>query len=405
MTKTDDIRPDPAAAGSSRKQAVLVTGGTGFLGSHLAVRLLAQGQRVLLLARASTRHSAHQRVQRLLDWFYVPDGHRQRLNVLNGHLDTPDLGLNPKDTQQVRNSVQEVVHCASNTSFASRKREQVEKTNVQGLHNLLQTVDTSPCRTLHLISTAYVAGTRSGLCPEEFTRPGAFHNAYEESKWRAEHMAAEHCDRMGISLYVHRPSIVYGNSRNGRTLAFNALYYPIRTMHYFQNVYTRDIVDNKGHKAQAMDIRLYPDGSLHLPVRIRGLSHGGVNLIPVDHFIRAFMTIRRHVLKGGVFHIVSPDNTELSRIVDYTQRFFRLCGLRIAGDDEFKRQPANSLETLFDKHMQVYAPYMQDTRTFEHERTSDLLARQDVVCPEFSYDIFSTCMRYAVEKDWGKKLK
>lgn len=110
-------------------------------------------------------------------------------------------------------------------------------------------------------------------------------------------------------------------------------------------------------------------------------------------------------LRGGIFHIVSPDNTELSRIVDYTQRFFRLCGLRIAEDDEFKRQPANSLETLFDKHMQVYAPYMQDTRTFEHAATSSLLARQGIVCPEFSYDIFSTCMRYAVEKNWGKDLQ
>ncbi|MDZ7759112.1 MAG: SDR family oxidoreductase [Desulfovermiculus sp.] len=289
-------------------------------------------------------------------------------------------------------------------SFASRKREQVEKSNVHGLHNLLQTVSTSPCRKLHLISTAYVAGSRNGLCPEEFTRPGAFHNVYEESKWRAEHMAAEHCARMGISLYVHRPSIVYGDSRSGRTLAFNALYYPIRTMHYFQKVYTRDILDNNGHKARAIDIRLYPDGSLHLPVRIRGLKYGGVNLIPVDHFVRAFIAIRRLVPQGGIFHIVSRENTELSRIVDYTQRFFRLCGLRIAEDDDFKRQPANSLETLFDKHMQVYAPYMQDTRTFEHAATSGLLAGQDIVCPDFTYDIFATCMRYAVEKDWGRNL-
>jgi nucleoside-diphosphate-sugar epimerase len=406
MTQTGHIQPGPAAAGSSREPAVLVTGGTGFLGSHLAVELLDRGQRVLLLARGDYKgHSASQRLQRLLNWFDVPDEHRQRLNVLEGHLDAPGLGLNPKDAQQITNCVREVIHCASNTSFASRKREQVEKTNVQGLDNLLRTVGKSPCRKLHLISTAYVAGRHSGLCPEDFTQPAAFHNVYEESKWRAEQMAAEHCARMGISLYVHRPSIVYGDSSTGRTLAFNALYYPIRTMHYFQKIYTGDIVDNNGHKAQAMDIRLHTDGSLHLPVRIRGLNHGGVNLIPVDHFVRAFMAIRRHVPQGGFFHIVSPENTDISRIVDYTQRFFRLCGLRIAEDDDFKRQPANSLEALFDKHMQIYAPYMQDTRTFEHAATSDLLAGQGIVCPEFSYDIFSTCMRYAVDRNWGRDLQ
>ncbi len=405
MTRTGHIQPDPAATNSSREPAVLVTGGTGFLGSHLAVQLLAQGQRILLLARGHKRHSARQRVQRLLDWFDVPDEHRRRLTVLKGHLDAPGLGLNPEDAQQVTECVREIIHCASNTSFASRKREQVERANIQGLHNLLQTVATSPCRKLHLISTAYVAGSRSGLCPEEFIRPGAFHNVYEESKWQAEQIAAKHCAQMGITLYIHRPSIVYGDSRSGRTLAFNALYYPIRCIHYFQKVYTRDILDNNGHKARDMDIRICPDCSLHLPVRIRGLSDGGVNLIPVDHFLRAFMAIRRHVPQGGIFHIVSPDNTALSRIVDYTQRFFGLCGLRLAEDEEFKRQPANSLETLFDKHMQVYAPYMQDNRSFEHAASSDLLARQGIVCPEFTYDIFTTCMRYAVQKNWGRDLQ
>lgn len=405
MTRTGHIQPDLPDTGSSREPALLVTGGTGFLGSHLAVQLLAQGQRVLLLSRGHKRHSARQRVQRLLDWFDVPDEHRQRLHVLEGYLEAPGLGLNPEDAQQITNCVREIIHCASNTSFASRNREQVERVNIQGLHNLLRIVGTSPCRKLHLISTAYVAGSRSGLCPEEFIRPGTFHNVYEESKWQAEQIAAEYCVRMGIVLYVHRPSIVYGDSSSGRTLAFNALYYPIRAIHYFQKIYTRDILDNKGRKARAMDIHICPDGSLHLPVRVRGSKHCGVNLIPVDHFLRAFMAIRCHVPQGGIFHVVSPYNTALSRIVDYTQRFFGLHGLSIAEDDDFARQPANSLETLFDKHMQVYAPYMQDTRSFEHTATSDLLAGQGIVCPEFTYDIFTTCMRYAVQKNWGRDLQ
>ena len=406
MTRTDRAQFDSVTAASSQEQAVLITGGTGFLGSHLAVRLMAQGFRVLLLARKDSKgHSPQQRVQRLLDWFHVPDEHRQRLTVLEGHLDAPGLGLSPEDAQTMADCVRETIHCASNTSFASRKREQVERTNVQGLDNLLQSLRTTPCRRLHLISTAYAAGTRCGWCPEDFIQPRAFHNVYEESKWRAESLAARYCAHRGITLYVHRPSIVYGHSRSGRTLAFNALYYPIRTLHYFQKLYTRDLVENGGHKARAMGIHLLPDGSLHLPLRIRGSNQGGINLIPVDHFVRAFMAIRRESSQGGVFHIVNSHNTGLSQVVDYTMRFFGLRGLVIAGRDGFSKQPLNGLEVLFDKHMQVYAPYMQDTRIFEHTPTSALLARQGIACPDFSYEIFSTCMRYAVDVDWGKSLQ
>lgn len=400
MISIDSGQSDLVSPVPSRERAVLITGGTGFLGSHLAVRFLGEGHRVLLLARTdSSGKGPRQRVQRLLDWFHVPEESRQRLTVLEGHLGAPGLGLSPDDEQMMADCVQETVHCASDTSFSSRKREQVEQTNVQGLHNLLQSLGPTSCRRLHLISTAYVAGTRSGQCPEDFIQPQAFHNVYEESKWRAESLAAMHCGQRGITLYVHRPSIVYGDSRSGRTLAFNALYYPIRIVHYLQKLYTQDLLENKGRKAKAMGIRRDSDGCLYLPMRIRGSDQDGVNLIPVDHFVQAFMAIRRAAPQGGVFHIVNPQTTHLSRIVDYTQRFLGLRGIGLGNLD----QPANSLEALFSKHMQVYAPYMQDTRIFEHAKTTDLLTKQGIVCPDFSYDIFSACMRFALDTDWGRR--
>ena len=109
----------------------------------------------------------------------------------------------------------------------------------------------------------------------------------------------------------------------------------------------------------------------------------------MDHFVRAFMAIRLDVLQGGVFHIVSPHNTRLSRVVDYARHFFGLPDLSIPCWDDFSRKSATGLEALFDKHMQVYTPYMQDTRSFEHTSTSTLLARQGIFCPDFSYEIFS----------------
>jgi thioester reductase-like protein len=81
------------------KKTFLITGGTGFLGSHIAVRLLAEGHRILLLARGQKQHSALERVRRLLDWFKVEESQRSRLEVLEGDMDHSLLGLDTKDAQ------------------------------------------------------------------------------------------------------------------------------------------------------------------------------------------------------------------------------------------------------------------------------------------------------------------
>jgi len=388
----------------SGPRTVLLTGGTGFLGSHLAVRLLADGHRVLLLVRDRKEETAAQRVKRLLDWFQLSPERRRRLEILTGSLNRPRLGLSDQDLQSVLHGVEETVHCASDTSFAARKRDQVERTNVRGLSGLLDLLQESPCRMLHLISTAYVAGRSSGLCPEDFHQPPGFYNVYEKTKFEAELLARRRCNDSGIDLRVYRPSIVYGDAGTGRTLIFNALYYPIRTVHYFQKLYTTDLREKNGRKARAMGVHFLTDGRLHLPLRLSSRDEHGINLIPVDHFVRAFMAIREAAPRDGVFHIVNPKNTSLERIKDYTRQFFKLSGIRIASPDEFKVQKRNGLEELFEKHIKVYSPYLQDTRIFGYAGTSALLAERGIVCPEFSYDVYAACMGYALDVDWGRRL-
>ncbi len=83
-----------------------------------------------------------------------------------------------------------MVHCASSTSFAERKRAEIEAVNLGGLDQVLDLAGRIGCRRFHLISTAYVAGVTSGVCPEELVRPPAFFNVYEETKGRGEWLAA-----------------------------------------------------------------------------------------------------------------------------------------------------------------------------------------------------------------------
>lgn len=384
------------------RSTILITGGTGFLGSHIAVRLLDDGHRLLLLARSLPHESARMRVEKLLDWFGVPHSRRNGLEVLEGNLDHPGLGLHGRDLQTLREEVKETIHCASDTSFSERKRQQVEHTNIQGLENLLDVLEGGACRSFHLISTAYVAGKRRGPCPEAFARSEAFHNVYEETKHRAEHLAARRCAQRGTLLTVHRPSIVYGNSVTGRTFLFNALYYPLRTLHFFSKLYGRDILEQDGAKARAMGVAMDPDGTLHLPLRVAGSESLGINLIPVDHFVRAFMAIRAHGIQGGVFHIVNPETVTIGRLVDYARRFFRLRGVRATCPNDFENCPKNGLELLVENHIRAYGSYMQDNRIFEDSGAAAILNQKGILCPPFTYDVFATCMRYALHVDWGR---
>jgi hypothetical protein len=47
---------------------------------------------------------------------------------------------------------------------------------------------------------------------------------------------------------------------------------------------------------------------------------------------------------------------------------------------------------------------MRDTRIFDTTKSRPILEPKGVVCPEFDYDIFTRCMAYAVETDWGLRL-
>ena len=389
---------------NARSSRILITGATGFLGSHLAVELLRKDYRVLLLVRPLKNLSAGERAERLLNWFETDEIDLANLRVIQGNLEDPLLGLDPRTYDEVASDVDEIIHCASATSFSERKRALVEKSNVANLRNILAFAARSRCSFFHYVSTAYAAGKRQGRCPEEMTEAREFTNVYEETKHIAERLAKNTCDEEGIRLNIYRPSIVYGNSRNGRTFRFNAIYYPLRTMFMLKEVYERDIRENGGDRARAMGIFIDEKGRLHLPIRLETLPYGGINLIPVDFFVEAFISIMEEAVEGGIFHIVNPRLKPLKDLTEYAERFLGVKGLEPVPPGTFSTFPRNGLETLFENCVGAYGPYMKDDRVFESAGSDAILRKKGITCPEFDYPVFSRCLKYAVETDWGKNL-
>ena len=266
---------------------ILVTGATGFLGSHITVDLLEKGYSLVLICRPSNNKSAAMRIEQLFEWFGIDMKTYPNLQVLEGSLEKSKFGLNAEKYQYLVKNVDEIIHCAANTSFSKKKREDVESSNISSMDNVLDLALHSRCYFLHHISTAYVAGKKEGLCKEEFAENRCFHNVYEETKYRAEKTAIQVCQNSGIRLNIYRPSIVYGDSESGKSIRFNALYYPVKMIQYFKNLFTRDIEENGGQSAAKLGVKLDSDGRMILPIRLKKDVNGSLNVIPVDFFVKA----------------------------------------------------------------------------------------------------------------------
>lgn len=389
---------------AERTGRILVTGATGFLGSHIAVALVRAGYRVAALARASKGLAARERMGRLARWFGLDAETAAKIEIVEGDILDPELAGRLLAGPAAREPFDEIVHCASNTSFAERKRTEVEAANIGGLKAVLDLAVRGGGAVFHHVSTAYAAGRRSGLCLEDWVESGPFTNVYEETKARGEIIVRDACRNAGIRLNIYRPTIVYGDSRTGRTLRFNALYYPIKAALSIRDIYLDDLRSGNGQKAAEVGIRLTSGGRLFIPLRIETRPGTGINLVPVDHCVRVFLAIFEDSLEGGIYHIANPRTTPIEDIVAFGTSHFGLEGVRTCGPEAFASEPKNTLEVLYDSYLEIFKPYMQDARTFDMTRVAPILEKRGMACPVFDEEMFDRTMEFAVAVGWGTKL-
>jgi len=384
------------------ESVIFLTGGTGFMGSHIAVALLKRGYFVVFLCRPKHNLGAYERVQKVLEWHGLP--YNKNFKVVSGQVDEPRLGLDDEVYTYLSENVEEIWHCAADTSFLERERKQAEKVNVQGALNALKLAAESKCYFFHHMSSAYAAGKVHGRCMEKYIPQRQFHNVYEETKHIAEGHVLETCGIEGIRVNIYRPSITYGDSRTGRSLSFKAFYVPFRAGHYLKKLFERDIEENQGLKAEKMGVRKTEDGKTYIPIRIGKIDGSSFDLVPIDFAVDGCIAIMENCLDGGIFHLVSRKPSTLDELILFGEKFFNVAGYKSVPAQDFVNQPRNALENLFDSFINVYEPNFHDARIFDDTKAGGILDRNNIVCPYLDYEIFSKCIKYAIEVDWGRAL-
>jgi nucleoside-diphosphate-sugar epimerase len=383
------------------KPLIVLTGATGFLGSHLMADMITKGYNIIVFGRPAKNESLKDRIFRLLKWFGV-DNMFDQVTCIDTDLSQDNLGISTGEYSRLCSVVDSVIHCASDTSFSESKREKVMAANINNLKGILEFSKNAHVNFFHYISTTYVAGTGVTYCKETLSSVKTFTNVYEESKAAAENIISRFCDKNDIPLSIIRPSIVYGDSQTGRSLKFNALYFPVRSAQSIRDIYLNDLMNNGGLKAAKNGIFIDKEGYLFLPLKIYLPYEGDINIIPVDYFVNTTVKIIENCSINGIYHLANPYRTTMKIVAKYYEQLMKVRGVEIIYGpmpNDLLRNPA---EELFDRFIEPYRPYLSDNRVFD--RTNTTLITDNLNPPEFTYDIFKTCMEYAIKVNWGASI-
>jgi len=384
-----------------KKTIIALTGATGFLGSHLMASMLTAGYKIIILGRPAKEETLQERITKLLRWFGIEELAGQLELVVIDFL-KPMLGIPEAEYKNLCAITEQIIHCASDTSFAERKRDTIFKSNVSSLEGILEFAANANVNFFHYISTAYVAGANVTICKERISSATDFLNVYEESKAQAESIISTFCEKNEIPYTIIRPSIVYGDSRTGRSLRFNALYFPLQSLKYIREIYLNDIINHGGKKSSQVGIFIDDEGYLFLPLRIYLPQEGALNVIPVDYFINATMKIIANDTSGGIYHLTNNSPTKLEIISVYNEQFMKIKGVEIIYGKSADNVLRNPAEELFDRFVEPYRSYLSDKRIFERVHTD--LVTENLHPPEFTYEIFKNCMEYAIRVNWGESI-
>lgn len=181
----------------------LVTGGAGFIGSHLAERLLDRGFDVTVLDNLSEGH---------ID--FVPDS----ANFIRA-----DIKIKEEMEDALREGFDRVYHLAANRDV--RLQNQDRRTdlneNVIGTHNLLDAMVENDIDELVFTSSSTVYGE-----PDQFPTPESYGplkpiSLYGATKASAESLISAYCGSFGIdAVSLRLANIIGGRSDHGVTYDF-----------------------------------------------------------------------------------------------------------------------------------------------------------------------------------------
>ncbi len=180
---------------------ILVTGGTGLVGSHLLCKLIERGESVRALCRAESDLTFVKQIFK----HYKVDGFEQ-IEWMEGDL------MDYFSLTDALKNIEVVYHCAAMVSFKPSDRSTMFNSNAEGTAHLVNaSIEHNVKRFCFVSSIATLGKSQNGTPIDEssFWQNDDNHSVYSQSKFRAE-MEVWRGTKEGLKAVVVNPSVIIG---------------------------------------------------------------------------------------------------------------------------------------------------------------------------------------------------
>ncbi|GAA2966901.1 SDR family oxidoreductase [Streptomyces enissocaesilis] len=339
----------------------LLTGGTGFLGSHLLASLLDRGESVAVLYRGE-HDRARERLEHALRatdlGSVLPAPIPGVLRMVPGDVTRPQLGMDRETYRELGQEVTVVWHSAGCIQMASAP-ELLHTVNVQGTEHVLQFAAAAAHRprVLH-VSTAYVAGglLEGTVTEDHLSDRHGFLNRYEESKYQGEQAIHRFAQEHGLPATIVRPSVLVTDSlRPAEAPA-----------HPFASAQQR-----LSRLARRDPTRLIPGtlpgGRVH--ALLPGHPDATMNIVQVEYAADAIVHLARQPATQLVdtFHVTHPTSTPLRRVLDAMEEICPWLQMFIVPEDH--QETAGTIEQILTQIAMGAMPHARLCRSYARTRT------------------------------------